>query len=152
PRACSCGPPPRTSLAHPARRISLRQYRQGRARVHGVGEELPRHRPAAEAGGREPTDDPAIVPAGEAADQGPTVAREGHEPGPGARDRQVSEERQSARGMGVIDLDATGLGRGVLAHALAVAAEDDLAVPALAPIEVTREAAAVAHGEVRRID
>src|SRR5439155_26527008 len=130
--------PPKCVRALPdtARGMCLGQHRGRPARVEIVREQLAGHRAAAEARRREPGDDPQIVAAGDTADQRLAVEREGHQARPRARDRDVREEGQDRDRVVAVHVDALGVGGRVVSHQLAIAAEDDLAIAPLAPVEM----------------
>src|SRR5262249_4052322 len=134
----------RSAGAHAPGWIRIREDRRRRPRVQSVGQELARHRTAAEAGRREPADDPHVVTVRHAADQRSAVERERHQAGPRLRDGHLGEEWQRLDGVPAIHRDPrclrllTNLTRG-----LTIAAEDDLPVTPLAAVEMARDALAV---------
>src|SRR5262245_23287072 len=89
-----------------------------------------------------------MLPARYAANERFAVERERHEPCPRLRNRQTGQEGQDLDRVTAVGLDAGGVRRRVPAAELAVAAEDDLAVPPLPAVEVTRDAPAVAMREI----
>ncbi len=86
---------------------------------------------------------------GNLADKGLQVTGEGHPAGPATGDGKVLEEREEFEGVGAVGLDADLVGGFGGIH-LPVAADDDLAIAGLAPVEVAGEPLALAMGELER--
>ena len=81
--------------------------------------------------------------------KGVQIARKRHPASPGAGDGEVLQEREEFKRMSTVGLDAIPVGSFGRVQ-LPVAADDDLAIAGLPPIEVAGEALALAMGEFER--
>ena len=117
--------------------------------VDRLGKQFASHKAFLETGGTQACEQVEIAEAGDMANEGAQIACKGHPASPGAGDGEVLQPRKEFKRMSAVGLDSVPVGRfgGVQ---LLVAADDDLAVAGLPPVEVTGEPLTLAMGEFER--
>lgn len=117
--------------------------------VDQLGEQFASHKPFLETRRTQAGEQVEIVEVGDLADEGAQISCKGHPASPDTGDGEVLQEREEFKRMCPVGLDAIPLGHFGRIH-LPVAADDDLAIASLPPIEVAGEPLALVMGKFER--
>jgi hypothetical protein len=134
---------------HLLRRVGYGKNGNRCSMVNQLGKQFASHQPFLETGGTQACEQVEIVEVGDLADEGVQVTCKGHPTGPGTSDGKVLEKREEFMRMRMVGLDAVPL-RSFGNVQLSVAADDDLTIAGLPPVEVAGEPLSLVMSEFER--